>query len=138
MKLRFRIIFALPAVACAIGCAPKPQEQPEHIDRATWESPHTGFVQRNQPVLVAQGALPLVYQMQQNGTVRVMDATTGTQLAATILRSMDIIRITTRGVVAGESQFAGPLPADHRYTIYLQPAPEPVMEKSEAQTRPAQ
>src|SRR5205085_12641820 len=81
MNFDFRIIFALPAVACAIGCAPKPQE-PEHIDRATWESPHTGFVQRNQPVLVAQGALPLVYQMQQHGTVRLIDATTGTQLAA--------------------------------------------------------
>src|SRR5205085_7225431 len=87
MKLKLRTIFALPAVACATGCAPKPAE-PEHIDRATWESPHSGFVQRNQPVLVAQGALPLLYQMQENAAVRVVDATTGAQLAATTLRSM--------------------------------------------------
>jgi len=137
MNLDPRILFALPAVACAIGCAPKPQE-PERIDRATWESPHTGFVGRNQPVLVAQGALPLLYQMQENAAVRVMDATTGAQVASTTLRSMDIIRITTRGVVAGESQFAGPLAADHRYTIYMQPPTEPVTEKTAAQTRPAQ
>jgi len=131
------IFICLGAIAGAAGCASTPQ-QPEHIDRATWESRATEFVQVNQPTLVAQGALPLVYQMQQNGGVRIVDATTHAQLAAATLRSMDIIRITTRGVAAGESQFAGPLVADHQYAIYLDPPSQIQTEKPAPQTRRAQ
>ncbi len=131
------ILVCLSAIAGAAGCASSAQ-RPERIDRATWESRATGFVQINQPTLVAQGALPLVYQMQQNGGVRIVDATTHAQLAAATLRSMDIVRITTRGVVAGESQFAGLLAADHQYSIYLEPPSHKQTENPAPQSRPAQ
>jgi hypothetical protein len=116
------IIFAAPLAALAIGCQSEQPKTPEKIDRATWASPHTGLVGHNQPVAVVEGPPPVVYQAMTSGPFHVMDATTGGTVASGVAQHMDIVRVDVRGVFIGKDRItSGALPADHRYTIYVDP-----------------
>jgi len=120
-------IFAAAPVLLLVGCqASKPAEQHEKIDPAVWRSPHADLVQHDQPTLVTQGSLPLVYQMQTAGRIRVMDVTEGGQIASGPAASLSIVRVTPRGVYVGDDMLAaGPLMANHQYRIILEAPPKP-------------
>ena len=115
------IIFAAPLAALAFGCQ-SDQPKPEKFDKSVWASPHTGLVGHNQPVAVAEGPPPVVYQAVTPGSFHVADLTTGGTVASGVARNMDIVRVDTRGVFIGKDRITtSPLPADHRYTIYVDP-----------------
>jgi hypothetical protein len=120
-------IFAFAPAFLLVGCqASKPAEQPEKIDPSVWRSPHADIVQHDQPTPVMQGSLPLVYQMQTAGRIRVMDVTEGGQVASGPVASQAIVRVTPRGVYVGDDMLApGPLMADHQYRIILEAPPKP-------------
>lgn len=120
-------IFAFAPALLLVGCqASKPAEQPQKIDPAVWRSPHADLVEHDQPTPVAQGSLPLVYQMQAAGRIRVMDVTEGGKVASGPAASLAIVRVTTRGVYVGDDLLAaGPLMANHQYRIILEAPPKP-------------
>jgi hypothetical protein len=116
------LIFAAPLAVLALGCQSDQPKKPERIDRAVWESPHAGLVGHNQPVAVVEGPPPVVYQALTSGPFHVSDTTTGGTVASGVAQHMDIVRVDTRGVFIGQDRIAsGPLPADHHYTIYVDP-----------------
>ncbi|HEX4792521.1 MAG TPA: hypothetical protein VH370_01950 [Humisphaera sp.] len=116
------LIFAAPLAMLSIACQSEQPKKPERIDRATWESPHTGLVGHNQPVAVVEGPPPVIYQAMVPGPVHVSDSTTGAVIASGMARQLDYVRVDARGVYIGETRIAnGPLPADHHYTIYVDP-----------------
>ena len=119
-------MFAVAPMLLLVGCqASKPAEQPQKIDPAVWRSPHADWVQHDQPTPVTQGSLPLVYQMQTAGRIRVMDVTEGGQVASGPAASLAIVRVTTRGVYVGDDMLAsGPLMANHEYRIILEAPPK--------------
>ena len=70
---------------------------------------------------VRDGPAPLVYLLPADGTVRIVDRTSGTELATTAGNARSIVRIDDlTGVQLGkETLLRGPLPAGHEYEIYL-------------------
>jgi hypothetical protein len=91
------------------------------------------------PVVVKEGAAPLVYLAESGGTFRVHDGTERKDLARADVSGRTIIRVDARnGVVAGrETLLAGPLPADHRYVIYYDPQGPNYSRQGVFQPRPA-
>ena len=77
----------------------------------------------SQSVAVKEGSVPLVYLVEAPGVFRVHDMTSGQDLARGPAGGRSIVRLDARaGVVfGGETLYAGPLPKDHRYVIYLDP-----------------
>ena len=69
---------------------------------------------------VKDGTAPLQYNFAGGGDVRVVDATTGEQVARTRVAPNTIVRVEPDGVFAGDKKLTRrPLPADHRYEIWL-------------------
>jgi hypothetical protein len=70
---------------------------------------------------VVEGVMPLVYLVESDGDVRVTDATAGHLLARRAAPARTIVSVDPqRGVSIGDQLLApGPLPADHRYSIYF-------------------
>ncbi len=70
---------------------------------------------------VREGSAPLVYLLPATGSLRVVDATVGAELAATAAESRSILRIDNlTGITIGKrTLLKGPLPPDHVYEIYL-------------------
>jgi hypothetical protein len=104
------------------GCAPSPsQTRPaEWIDPEVWRSPHVLGVQHVSSVALAEGAAPLICELQANGFIRVVDRSSGTLLARAQVQAGQIVAIDAQhGVLLGGVPLSGPVPADHRYAIYL-------------------
>jgi len=70
---------------------------------------------------VKDGAAPLVYLLPAQGTLRIVDKTSGVELATTAAEARAIIRIDDlTGVQIGKQTLVkGPLPGGHTYEIYL-------------------
>lgn len=117
--------------ACAVvGCKattpsePPASEQPPKQESTIHEQPLGGVAARPaDPVPVKTGTLPLVYLAEMTTTVRVVDQTSNNVLTDAVLSPRTILSIDERnGIVAGIEQIvAGPLPASHRYTIFVVP-----------------
>ena len=90
------------------------------------------------PVVVKEGPAPLVYMVESSGAFRVHDQTDNKDLARAEALGRTIIRIDARsGVAMGrETLLAGPLPADHRYAIYLDPSGPNYSRQGTFQPRP--
>ncbi|MDB5290728.1 MAG: hypothetical protein JWL69_1969 [Phycisphaerales bacterium] len=124
---------ARPILLCAAaanaawlaGCAG--QSKPEKIDRDVWDSPHFGAVQHTEEVLAAEGTPPLVFQLQQRATVKIVDENTGKQIVSAPAQVGDIVVVDTNsGVHIGGKRFAADIAAGHRHAIHLNfepPAP---------------
>jgi hypothetical protein len=70
---------------------------------------------------VKDGPAPLQYMFAAGGNVRVMDATTGKQVARAEVEPNTMLRVDQKaGVRAGDKELVrGPLPANHEYEIWL-------------------
>ena len=91
------------------------------------------------PVAVKEGTAPLVYLVEAGGSFRVHDQTDRKDLARGAAPGRTVIRVDARsGVVFGsETLLAGPLPADHRYAIYLDASGPNFTRQGTFQPRPA-
>ncbi len=81
---------------------------------------------------IAKGPTPLVYLYDLGGPVRVVDSTTGAQIASAVAPARSIVRVDDRhGVTVGSLNVSqGPLPAGHQYVIYLDPETDNVFRRS--------
>lgn len=93
---------------------------------------------RAQPTAVKEGAAPLVYMVGGGSMIRVHDLTDQRDLSRAFVPARSIVRVDARrGVIYGdENVFAGPLPADHRYVIFVDPNGENVARQGVVQPRP--
>jgi hypothetical protein len=123
-----RFILAFAIAQAVLGCAHKnPATQPaENFGDPHWDS--TALTIKQEPVAVAEGEAPLIHLFDVGGPVRVVDTTSKTQLVSSVLADRTLLSIDARrGIVAGSTVLApGPLPAGHRYTIYVDPTTENV------------
>ena len=88
---------------------------------------------------VRQGTPPLVYLLPAAGALRVVDTTTGAELAAAAsAESRSILRIDAMtGVSLGKQTLVkGPLPPDREYAVYLSTGTENEMRNSVSSPRP--
>jgi hypothetical protein len=78
---------------------------------------------------VAQGPAPLVYLLDIGAPIRVVDMTSSAVIAQATAPNGSIIRVDPRrGVMVGsQNVLPGPLPADHRYEILIEPTTPGVM-----------
>jgi hypothetical protein len=69
---------------------------------------------------VTDGPAPLRYNFAAGAGVRVVDATTGEEVARTRVGPNTIVRVERAGVFAGDEKLTRrPLPADHKYEIWM-------------------
>ena len=116
------LLILLPALS---GCAAQPK--PERIDADVWRSPHANEAEESRSVLVVDGPPPLVYQLQDAANVRVVDSTSGQQMAMAAGHSGQIVSVEAeQGIRLGGQPLSGSLPADHNYSIYLDVEPSHV------------
>jgi hypothetical protein len=85
---------------------------------------YTGGVTIDKPVPpqpVSKGPALLVYLLPSAGTVRIVDVTSGADLATVTGKARSIVRIDQLTGVQLDRQtlVRGPLPRDHEYAIYL-------------------
>jgi hypothetical protein len=130
MKRQGFIILALIA-ACGLapGCRRDGPVTEERLGRlhTTWDDAPLRIQQ--QPVAVKQGPAPLVHVFDLGASIRVVNLTTGAQLAAATIEPRTLVRVDVRnGVIAGKATIApGPLNADHKYAIYADPTTDNVI-----------
>jgi hypothetical protein len=93
---------------------------------------------RAQSTAVKEGAAPLVYLVESGAVIRVHDQTSKRDLARGFAAPRSIVRVDgRRGVIYGDDTLlAGPLPEDHRYVIFVEPAGENVARQGVVQPRP--
>jgi hypothetical protein len=75
-----------------------------------------------QAMPVVQGAAPLVYLVESATIVRVVDTTANQDLLRVPVTARTLIAVDANaGVrIGGATMKLGPLPAEHRYAIYLE------------------
>jgi hypothetical protein len=83
--------------------------------------------------LVKEGVAPLVYLVESDGIVSVMDLTSNQRLARSPARARTIVRVDSRsGVFVGpDCLSAGPLEPDHRFGIFVE-ADQPSISRVES------
>ena len=110
----------------------KPTTQP--VVPVAQEQTYTAPVVVQQPVPakpVREGASPIVFLLPGSGSLRVVDKTTGIDLASAEAQARSILRIDDlTGVTLGKQTLVkGPLPNGHEYAIYLTTGTENVIER---------
>ena len=144
--MRMVAMMACVAVASVGGCQRrdvKPQaaaaarEKPVFDVGGGWQT-STPLPSRAEPTIVKQGSAPLVYLVEAPVIVRVRDEDAKVDLARAFAAGRSIVRVDARrGVIYGEATLVpGPLPSDHRYTIYVDPTGENVARQGTFQPRP--
>jgi hypothetical protein len=136
------------AIASVAGCRGKEaklqaatpakvSEKPVFEVGGGWQS-STQLPSRAEPTVVRQGPAPLVYLVEATALVRVRDEDAKLDLARSYAAGRSFVRVDARrGVIYGEDTLVpGPLPADHRYTIYVDPTGENVARQGTFQPRP--
>jgi hypothetical protein len=128
------------------GCGAKQAAEPRAAGRpqigakpemsTAWRS--TPLAVHAQSTAVRQGAAPLVYMVEGGSMIRVHDLTDKRDLARSHVPARTIVRVDgRRGVVYGDDTvFGGPLPAEHRYVIFVDPVGENVARQGVVQPRP--
>jgi hypothetical protein len=136
-------IFACAALLTGAGCGARgdarPQAARSHFGRDLSTSSQTvPLPVHAQPTAVKEGAAPLVYMVEGGATIRVHDQTAKRDLARSFVAGRSIVRVDgRRGVIYGDDTvFAGPLPQDHRYVIFVDPTGENVARQGVFQLRP--
>ncbi len=76
-------------------------------------------------VVVAEGSPPVLYSLKRGDRVRVIDVTSGKELASAIADGPVIVNVQQTGVFIGDERFrAGPMAMDHQYRILLDLEPD--------------
>ena len=135
---------------CAVGCSTRHDTQrqatepsapvqtsqtPPDLSTAVQSTPLPSMAQ---PTPVKEGRAPLVYLVEGGAMIRVRDETEKRDLAQSFAAARSIVRVDPRrGVIYGsETLYPGPLPADHRYSIVVDPSGENVARQGVVQPRP--
>jgi hypothetical protein len=128
------------------GCGAKQDAQPQAEERPRiGEKPEMSTAWRStplavyaQPTAVKEGAAPLVYMVEGGSMIRVHDLTDQRDLARSHVPARTIVRVDgRRGVIYGDAVvFGGPLPAEHRYVIFVDSVGENVARQGVVQPRP--
>ena len=120
------VCFALIASACAHNKEPATQPSADDYRNPQWTSTPLKIEQK--PVAIAEGEPPLAHIFSAAAAIRVVDLTSGAQLAATGVGERTLVSIDhLRGVtIAGQLIVPGPLPAGHHFAIYVDPTTENV------------
>lgn len=122
-RSRLAAFGAVASAALLAGCGgKKPTTLPSSIPppTVTWDqSPVAAPAQAVAPV--KEGPAPLVYVVETDARVRVVDMTTGTQLLDMPVMARQIVSVNPElGVqVGGATMAPGRLARDHRYGIYI-------------------
>jgi hypothetical protein len=116
------------AMLVGAGCGAKPRAakpartagRPEFAQ--AWRS--TPLAVHAEPIVVKEGAAPLVYLVEAGAMIRVRDVSGDRDIARADVPARTIVRVDgRRGVIYGQQTvFAGPLPEGHRYVIFVDPA----------------
>ena len=133
-------------IVTGAGCAGKGDAEPQAAQPVRLDvkpEMSTGWRTTQLPTLsqstaVREGAAPLVYLVEGGGMIRVHDLTDKRDLSRSFVPARSIVRVDgRRGIIYGEDvAFAGPLPDDHRYVIYVDPTGENVARQGVIQPRP--
>jgi hypothetical protein len=123
--LSFMALFS--AAACRSGKSPTTRplsedEQARELRRtAKWDERPLRVQQAS--VAVVEGPSPLAHIFDIGGPVRVVDLTSNIRLLSTDVPARTLVRVDDRnGVTVGlENLVPGPLPAGHRYGIFVDP-----------------
>jgi len=101
--------------------APQALHRPDGVEAV--ETPAPAATVRPSIHPVKEGTLPLVYLVETESPVRVVDLKTGRPLASGTIPRRSIVRIdSVGGVHFGSAHvLAGPLSPDHRYAIFIDP-----------------
>jgi hypothetical protein len=113
----FSYPFAIALALSSLSCAPAASEP--KIDPDAWAAPQATSVLHTSSVAVTEGSLPLVYETTELCTVRVIDQSSGKQVAFATARPGQFLAISRKGAKLGTDAISDPLPADHRYTIFV-------------------
>jgi hypothetical protein len=106
-------------VGVGVGCREKqPPADPDELTVAELLHPRLALPAHS--VAVAEGPAPLVFMLNDQVSLRVVDRTSGQVIASGVGRSNEIVSVDVRGVRVGKRLVQpGPLPADHRYAIEI-------------------
>ncbi len=128
--IRIGVIFC---IGLALGCV---SDQPRRGDTVLSKSdldalkrefaqPGGGSVEMNKSYPIAQGSLPLGHIVTGDSAVRVVDLTSGIQIAGGDAPRSTVVSVDAkRGVtIAGQQVNPGPLPSAHTFGIYVQSNP---------------
>ncbi len=97
-----------------------PQDPP-----TLWNSPHYQPVKHPGAIVVAEGLLPVLYNLKRGDRVRVIDVTADKELASATAEGPVIVTVQQTGVFIGDQRFrAGPMAVDHQYRIVLDVGPD--------------
>ena len=116
------LVLAVSLSACKSGnqqAAAAPTTVP--VPEETWTSrPIAVPVQQARPV--KEGSAPLFYLVESAATVRIVDMTSKRDLVVAPAGRRSLVSVDAdAGIkVAGSTMRPGPLPADHRYGIFLE------------------
>jgi hypothetical protein len=135
------MVVATLGILCSAGCGAKPQAAEKR--RLTgkpdlssaWQS--TPLPSRAQSTPVKEGPAPLVYLVEAGAVIRVHDMNAKRDLTRSFVPARSIVRVDARnGVIYGdETVLPGPLAADHRYVIFVDPTGENVARQGVVQPR---
>jgi hypothetical protein len=111
-------------VGILVGCkhhAPMPQPKSKPVPLIT-ETVEPIPTPPQTPRPIVEGVAPLVYLVETTATVRVIDGTTNRELTRVDVPARTLVAVHERaGVrVGGATILMGPLPAGHRYAIFLE------------------
>jgi hypothetical protein len=113
---------AMGSTGCHWPSKPKPVVQPTSAPapEVTWMTQPINSPPAR-PTPVKEGPIPLVYLLESPAMIRVADSTENQDLLRMPVSQRTIIAVTAGGVtIGGATMKLGPLPTDHRYTIYLE------------------
>ena len=145
-----KAVVAMLAGICAVGCSARQDTRPRATEpsapvRTSQALPDLSTAMQStplpsnaQPTPVKEGPAPLVYLVEGGATIRVRDETEKRELTQSFATARSIVRVDARrGVIYGdEALYPGPLPADHRYSIIVDPSGENVARQGVVQPRP--
>jgi hypothetical protein len=123
-RMTSRTIFVATALLAwplaVIGCQNSPSDSGGPGAQASVQTKPTPVGSQN-TTKVTDGSAPLQFTFVAGGNVRVVDATTGKQVAKTRAAPNTTIHVdAANGVFANDKRITlGPLPADHRYEIWM-------------------
>ncbi len=119
--------FSLATAALLLGCASEKPAVEEESLKDAMRRPEPIITTNTQeipsPVVnspVTGGTLPLVYIVESDATVSVVDETTGLTLAVAAVEGGNILAVNENGVIAGKTTLLkSTLEPSHRYAIYV-------------------
>lgn len=108
-----------------LGCRQPGQQAVSPEDRQSMQTTPSARtrIQVNAPTLLTEGAAPLYWSAAPGQNLRIVDLDTNEIVLRMNMAENAIVAIDSKAgiLVGGEKRVPGPLPAGHRYQIWLEP-----------------